>query len=253
MPRRAREKSNSGMYHVVMRGINKQTIFEDGEDYEKFLSLLFYYRERCGYAIHAWCLMNNHAHLLIEIGEDPISIVFKKICSNYAYYYNTKYQRVGHLFQDRFKSEAVEDDAYYLSVLRYIHMNPVKAGLCKKPEQYEHSSYREYIRKTKRKLADTGRALEMLGRDEFIHYTLTQNEDVLLDVSEITGSRMTDEAAKEIIKKLTGCRNSSEFQNLDVKKRNEAFRQMIREDIMINQAARLTGWSRTVIRRALES
>lgn len=253
MPRKAREKSNSGMYHVVMRGINKQTIFEGGEDCDKFLSLLYYYRERCGYAIHAWCLMNNHVHLLIEIGEDPISIVFKKICSNYAYYYNTKYQRVGHLFQDRFKSEAVEDDAYYLSALRYIHMNPVKAGLCKKPEQYEYSSYREYLGRTKAKLSDTDRALDMLGREEFIHYTLTRNEDMLLDVSEIVGTKMTDEAAKAIIRKLTDCRNPSEFQNLDYRKRNEAFRQMIQEGIMLNQAARLTGWSRTVIRRALES
>ena len=80
--------------------------------------------------------MGNHVHLLMKFEQDPIEVVFKKIASLYAIYFNTKYQRIGHLFQDRYSSEPVEDDAYFLQVLRYIHMNPVKAGLCKVPEDY---------------------------------------------------------------------------------------------------------------------
>lgn len=251
MPRKPRVKSDSGMYHVMMRGINRQTIFEDDEDCEKFLSLLAYYRSRCGYKIHAWCLMGNQVHLLMEIGKEPIDTVFKKLGTTYAYYFNTKYQRVGHLFQDRFGSEPVEDDAYYLSALRYIHMNPVKAGICRSPEQYEYSSFPEYVGSSSRKLADTTMALSMLGTEELIRYTLAPNEDVLLDVSEIVGTKMSDEMAKAIMEKLTGCRNASEFQALRREERDEAFRQMIGKGIMINQAARLTGWTRTVIRRAL--
>ena len=96
MPRSARKKSNSGMYHVMLRGINRQSIFEDDDDCEKFLFLLSSYKEKCGYKVYAWCLMGNHIHLLMKFEQDPIEIVFKKIASLYAIYFNTKYERVGH-------------------------------------------------------------------------------------------------------------------------------------------------------------
>ena len=252
MPRVARKISNSGLYHVVMRGINRQTIFEDAEDYEKFLSLLLWYKEKCKYRIHAWCLMDNHVHLLIEVLGDPISIVFKKIGTNYATYFNTKYQRVGHLFQDRFRSEPVEDDTYFLQVLRYIHMNPVKAGMCENPQDYEFSSYREYIGDSNSQITDTRMALSMLGLPEFIRYTLTQNDDVFLDVSDKVGSKLTDEAARAVIKELTGCKNVAEFQMLNNYQRDAALKEIIKQGVAVNQAARLTGWSRPVIRRAIE-
>ena len=252
MPRQPRKISDSGMYHVVMRGINRQTIFEDEEDCEKFLFLLSWYKEKCKYRIHAWCLMGNHIHLLIEIVGDPIDVVFKKIGVSYAAYFNQKYQRVGHLFQDRFGSEAVEDDSYYLSALRYIHMNPVKAGLCKKPEDYEYSSYKEYVGKSARSIAYKDMALDMLGLKEFARYTLAENEDVFLDVTEFVGGRMPDAVAKEIIESCTGCKSVSEFQMLNNYERDAAFKVIVNNGVAINQVARLTGWSRPVIKRALE-
>ena len=252
MPRKPRQQSNSGMYHVILRGINRQTIFEDDEDCEKFLFLLSSYKEKCGYKVYAWCLMDNHIHLLIKTEKDPIGIVFKKIASVYAIYFNTKYQRVGHLFQDRFRSEPVEDDAYFLQALRYIHMNPVKAGMCENPQDYEFSSYREYIGDSNSQITDTGMALSMLGLPEFIRYTLTQNDDVFLDVSDKVGSKLTDEAARAVIEELTGCKNVAEFQMLNNYQRDDAFRVIIKQGVAVNQAARLTGWSRPVIRRAIE-
>ena len=90
-------------------------------------------KEISGFEMYAFCLMTNHVHLLLRETDEPLEVVFKRIGSRYAYWYNNKYQRIGHLFQDRFKSENVEDDAYFLTVLRYIIQNPMKAGMEKEP------------------------------------------------------------------------------------------------------------------------
>lgn len=104
MPRQARKKCESGIYHVMIRGINRQDIFEDDEDTQKFLELLMHYKAVCGYQIYAYCLMENHVHIVMREGEEEIGSVFKRIGAAYVYYYNLKYRRKGHLFQDRFKS-----------------------------------------------------------------------------------------------------------------------------------------------------
>lgn len=114
MPREARVTSESGRYHIMLRGINKQNIFESDEDKEKYISILREYKERCGFELYGFCLMSNHIHLLIKTGEEPLESIFKKIGSKYVYWYNLKYDRCGHLFQDRFKSEPVDSDKYFL-------------------------------------------------------------------------------------------------------------------------------------------
>ena len=154
MPRKARKKSESGIYHIMMRGINRQNIFEEDDDNMKFLQILEQYRDKCGYDIYAYCLMGNHVHLLLKIGEEPLEQVMRRICGSYVYWYNWKYQRIGNLFQDRFKSEPIEDDKYFLIVLRYIHQNPLKAGLIKDIEKYKWSSYGEYLGEVKLVNAD---------------------------------------------------------------------------------------------------
>jgi putative transposase len=121
MPRRARKLSLTGIYHVMLRGINQQKIMEDKEDKEKLLTILKECKLISGYKLYAYCLMGNHLHLIIKVEEEPLDKIFKRICGRYVYWYNAKYRRVGHLFQDRFKSEPIEDERYLLSVLRYIH------------------------------------------------------------------------------------------------------------------------------------
>ena len=145
MPRRAREKSKTGVYHVIFRGINKQRIFEEEQDYRKFLYALKDQQPKSEYEIYAYCLMTNHIHLLMKEGEEELGTVFRRIASKYVQWYNGKYERVGHLFQDRFKSEVVETPGYFLGVLRYIHQNPLKAGMVQKLSDYPWSSYREYF------------------------------------------------------------------------------------------------------------
>ena len=129
----------------MLRGINRQQIFEEAEDCYKFLAILKEYKEICGYRVYAYCLMGNHIHLLLKEGTEPLEQVFKRLCGKFVYWYNAKYQRTGHLFQDRFKSEPVDTQEYLQTVIRYIHQNPVKAGICKKISEYAYSSYAAYF------------------------------------------------------------------------------------------------------------
>ena len=115
----------------MLRGINQQVIFEDNEDYVKFIEVLCKYKAVSGYKVFAYCLMTNHIHILLKEENEPIELIIKRVGGSYAYWYNWKYYRKGHLFQDRYRSEPVENDSYFLTVLRYIHQNPVKANIVK--------------------------------------------------------------------------------------------------------------------------
>lgn len=107
--------------------------------------------------------MSNHAHFLIKENKDPISIVMKKICGEYGSWFNYRHKRIGHLFQDRFKSECVETDSYFTAVLKYILNNPVKVGIAKEIGEYQWDSYREYVKKNH--ITDIGFALSMLNQN----------------------------------------------------------------------------------------
>ena len=164
MARQQREKSSTGIYHVMLRGINRSDIFLEDEDKVVFLNTLLLKKSKEEYVLHAYCLMDNHVHLLIQEKEDDISRIMKRIGITYVRYFNKKYQRIGPLFQDRYKSEKVEDDGYLLTVMRYIHNNPVAAGLVKKPRAYNWSSYNDYLVKTKTtSFVDTKLILGMFG------------------------------------------------------------------------------------------
>jgi REP element-mobilizing transposase RayT len=113
----------------MVRGINRQDIFQNDEDKGVYLKRIAKYKDECGFKIYAYCFMCNHIHLLIKEGEKSISEAMKKIGTSYVYWYNLKHNRTGHLFQDRFRSEVVENDAYLLTVAKNIHQNPVKIGL----------------------------------------------------------------------------------------------------------------------------
>jgi REP element-mobilizing transposase RayT len=148
MARRARRKSDSGIYHVMARGIDRQEIFRNPEDYEKYRQVLKECKSISGYELYAYCLMPNHVHLLFHESEEGLGKTFQRIGSRYAAWFNKKYARCGHLFQDRFKSEPVEDDRYFLVLLRYIHLNPVAAKICRGAADYRWSSYRELVGKS---------------------------------------------------------------------------------------------------------
>lgn len=239
MPRQARKKSESGIYHVMLRGINQQQIFEDEEDYEKFFQILQECKAVSGFKLFAYCLMGNHIHLLIKPEQEALEQVFKRIGGRYVYWYNVKYQRVGHLFQDRFKSEPVEDDNYFLTVIRYIHQNPVKAGICKEIGDYKYSSYRDYQKELG--LVDTDFAYSMLSKQEFERYNHEINVDRCLEIRDTPKVRVTDEQAKRVIEKYSKCKTVSEFQWLDSKSRDDFIAIFKQEGLSIRQISRLTG------------
>lgn len=147
--------------------------------------------------------MGNHIHMLLHEQKEDIGQIMRRIGASYVYWYNFKYKRCGHLFQDRYKSEPVETDEYFLTVLRYIHNTPKKAGLVKNISEYKWSSYNDYI--NNEGITGTDFALEMMTNDnkkaveEFIKFHAEQNEDKCLEIEE--NIRLTDEEAKEIIRK----------------------------------------------------
>lgn len=214
MPRSARTKSESGRYHIMLRGINKQVIFAEDEDRRKFLSILSQSKEKSGCKIYAYCLMGNHIHLFLEEGQEPIENTMKRIGSQYVYWYNLKYSRTGHLFQDRFKSEPVDDPEYFYTVIRYIHQNPVKAGLSEELE-YPFSSFSAYLAPEKSELVDTEVPLAGISYDDFIKTQYENSSDLCLDVQEsFPVARVTDEQAQVIIRKISRTDNINEFQLL---------------------------------------
>lgn len=247
MPRQARKKSASGIYHVMLRGINKQQIFEDEEDCDKFLWVLKETKAVSEYKLYAYCLMGNHIHLLIKEEKEPLEQIFKRIGGKFVYWYNIKYQRVGHLFQDRFKSEPVEDDAYFFTVLRYIHQNPVKAEICKNIEDYEYSSYREYI--DRNWIVDTDFVLDIMPLEEFVSYNHKENTDKCLEIEDKQITRLTDEQAQYIIELCSGCKNATEFQKLSKTDRDKYLEEFKNKGLSIRQASRLTGVSVALVRK----
>ncbi len=246
MPRQARKKSQSGIYHIMLRGINGQVIFEDEQDKEKFLEALKTYKAISEYKVFAYCLMSNHIHLLLKIGKEDLDLIVKRIAGSYVYWYNWKYKRRGHLFQDRFKSEPIEDDAYFLTVLRYIHQNPIKSGLCKKIGEYKFSSYNEYT--IKPYVVDNEFCFEIVDRDEFIIFNNQNNSDICLDIEE-NNFRLTDEEAKIIIQKISKCKSVTDFQNLSIDKRDKYLKVLREKGLSIRQISRLTGISFNVVRK----
>jgi REP element-mobilizing transposase RayT len=246
MPRQAREKSRSGIYHIMLRGINRQILFEDEEDYQKFIATLKEYKEISGYKIFAYCLMNNHVHLLLRKEQEELDLIMKRIAGSYVYWYNWKYKRKGHLFQDRFKSEPVEDNRYFLTVLRYIHQNPVKACLCKNCGKYKYSSYNEYVNVAE--FVDTELCFDLIEKEYFAEYNNAYNEDVCLEL-EAEEFRLTDAEAQQIIRRISKCENATEFQCLSVEKRNEFLLKLRNEGLSIRQISRLTGVSFNVVRK----
>ena len=249
MPRQARKHAESGIYHVMFRGIDRQLIFEDKQDYLFLLEIIQECKDICNFELYAYCLMGNHVHLLIKTLDDSLETIMKRIAGRYVYWYNVKYKRIGHLLQDRFKSEPVEDVAYFLTVLRYIHQNPVKAKMCSKPKDYAFSSYAAYIGNDD--LVDTDFALSMLPLDEFVSFNNAANEDRCLDVSDKTRQAVTDDQARDFIHKVSRCQTIAEFQNLEQQKKAQFIKKIHAKGVSVRQLSRLTGTSKGMVEKCI--
>ncbi|WP_458411766.1 transposase [Schinkia sp. CFF1] len=258
MPREAREKSETGNYHIIWRGANKQEIFHDDLDSRKFLDILKNYKIKCALTVHAWCLMGNHAHLLVKEGNEDISVTMKRIGVSYAGYYNRKYITTGHLFQDRFRSENVDNNRYFRTVVRYIHQNPVKAGIVHSPSEWKWSSCLGYYGKGlyPENLLDSSEMLGMIStdtriaRDRFKEFNERKNHDQCLE-DQIEKKGVTDEEARLKIMEVLGEIEIPQVKSLPKEKRKEVLRKVKKIDrISLRQTARILGVSVTLIFKA---
>ncbi len=194
MPRLPRKKSSTGIYHITMRGVNKSNIFLEHEDYTTFLNYLQNIKESAGVEIYAYCLMTNHIHLLVKEVNEDLSKTIQRLGAGFVGWYNRKYERVGHLFQSRYGSEVVETDAYLLMISRYVHQNPVKAGLARKVIDYPWSSIREY--RGRPRICNTQFLLAYFGKPD----SLTARREMLLAQEyEVAGEKEAMDRVASII------------------------------------------------------
>ncbi len=235
----------------MLRGINRQQIFYEEADCVYFIKLLSKYKKESGYDLFAYCLMGNHVHLLIRVQKEPISLVIKRIADSFVYWYNGKYERSGHLFQGRFKSEVIDSEQYFIAALRYILRNPVVAGLCNSPDEYAFSSGREYLC-GETGISDIEFAYSLLTPASLAEFVSISNDDRFLEIDETIPVRLTDDKATEMILEEFGAFKPAVGRPDERQDLYLSIRKLIRSGISIRQLSRLTGISKKVIEKALK-
>ncbi len=257
MPRNARLRSKSGLYHVVMRGIDRQNIFYNDVDYQHFIDTLGKVKTEDRFELYGYCLMSNHVHLLIYEKSEEIPQIMKRIVTSYAWWFNMKYERSGHVFQGRYGSECVEDDRYLLTVIRYIHQNPVKAGMVDTAEDYRWSSIRAYYsgREYQSSLTDIDFILEIFAPDKteaisrFREHMNMEVQDSCLEIE--VKLRKTDEQLKADIEALLNGMPITSLHGFDKKKRDEVIRQIkLIDGATQRQIARVIGLNQNIVFKA---
>lgn len=187
MARPLRLEAENTFYHLTNRGDGRKKIYASEYDNEKFLEYVLQAKKRFKFRLYAYVLMCNHYHLFVETLLPNLSKIMHFINSSYTTYYNTKRNKSGHLFQGRYKSVVVDTDSYFLELTRYIHLNPVKAGIVKLPEEYKWSSYKAYLGKAEDKYIDREAIKErtdLWGRryEDFVMTAIDQKEDLFKDI-----------------------------------------------------------------------
>ena len=239
----SRPISEMGYYHVILRGNGKQIIFEERSDNIHFLQNLKQYSTENKIVINAFCLMENHVHLLVYDGERNLSLFMKRLAGNYAIWFNRKYQRSGHLFEGRYVSVPVESEDRLCTVFRYILNNPQKAHICAAPD-YPWSSYKSY--RNPFSFVDTSVFEKLLGSfEEYAAYIAAKYEDE----DPYDWVRTRDDAwAASVIRKTLGT-EGGKIRSFDFETRNSAIRLLKEKGLSVRQIERLTGISKSVIQR----
>lgn len=241
MPRKARARSSTGIYHCILRGVDKRDIFLDDQDRFKFINELKDAKEKYGYELYAYCLMDNHVHMLIKENKVDISKIMHNVVLRYSIYFNLKYERVGHLFQNRYVSKPVETERYLLTVQRYIHQNPPYM------ETYKWSSYKEYVT-NRREIVDTKFILELFAKDkqmainEFRTFTCKKIEKI--SVADFKDSELVRNIPDKEVIKLIGeslnLKNILEIKQYNTNIRNEFLKEIMEiEGITVCQLSRI--------------
>ncbi|MCR5503847.1 MAG: transposase [Lachnospiraceae bacterium] len=245
--------SSTGIYHIVLRSVNQHIIFEEDSDYRKFLYLLSDCKDKYDIKVYAYCLMDNHIHLLLNSPPDRLSSFFQSLGTRFVRWYNSKYSRTGYLFQDRFYSTVIESDRAFLAALIYIHNNPVKANICRYPSEYHWSSFNTYYGQ-KSNLVDITYACVIVGTEELLHRCFAFESDFSDDALFANDHRkvrhsLSDEKALSIFKSVTKLSSTSEASTVGKVERNRFVRTLKINGLTVKQVARFMNVSETTVKR----
>lgn len=250
MARKKRILSESGRYHIILRGNNQQNLFYDDQDRYFLLNRLKKYSSELKIDIFAYCLMDNHIHILLGNAIKTLSLFVQKLANSYVYYFNRKYERSGHLFQGRFKSEAVDDEIYFKTVLRYILQNPVKVRKYHF-ENFKWSNYKDFI-KYNYSNSDESNALNFVcslfdSKNQLINFLLEKNCDSCMEYE--NHFFISDIKAIQIINQIFK-KHPAQLLKLDMIDAGPKIKKLKEKGLSISQISRLTGINRKILKTA---
>lgn len=248
MPHAARKKSASGYYHVVPKGIHDQIIFENDTDRRIYLELMRQAKRETGLRIHAYALMSNHVHFVLEDEHDMLSAFMKMIDERYGKHVAEETGRKGGILVRPFWSEPIETENYLLCAVRYVHANPAVAGICP-ASAYEWSSAKDYLGRSG--ITDTDTVLDLLGgREGFISWSQACNMTTYAFPGSRLKGHLKDDELVSIAKMLLGNCNIS---SRGIEERNEAIRLLIYRGFSNRQISRVCGVGRGVVESVRET
>lgn len=243
MPRAKRTYSESGYSHIVTRGSSRQILFEDDMDYKVFVRYMYEFSKNTNIKIICFALMPNHVHILIKDNDALVSQFMHVLLGWYATYYNKKYDSTGHLFENRYKYNAIEDDRYLLGAVRYILQNPLKAGLTRKLD-YKWSSYSSYFNPDS--FVDTEIIENFYPQPyDYINFLKCSELDYYFDLKTISKN---DEYVRWLIKEKYRVSNAKQIKTLQRTKRDKIIKELIQNGMSVKQLSRLAGIPYGVIR-----
>lgn len=251
MPRTARITNVTDYYHVMMRGIDRRSLFEDTHDFIIYRDKLFKYATECNITLFAYCLMSNHIHIALKVNDKSLDQFAKKLNVSYAQYFNNIYQRTGPVFQDRFKSELILTEQQLMKTIRYIHLNPVKAGLCKDPEDYDFSSLVDYMYSVPNSPVCFDNISNMHeNAADLLRFTAVDDDFNCMDIdSSYQRSQYTDQELIRMMKIWFPDTDRESIIKMNKEDRYKLIYELRQKHISINQICRVTGFTKGIVQK----
>ncbi len=255
MARQRRILSNSNYYHILIRGNNKNYIFEKNKAKKIFWDKLCVLEFEKDLELAAWCIMNNHVHLVAKVEPEKLSKAMKRLNTSFAMYWHRTNHSVGHVFQDRFKSIPIESDVSLLNVIRYVHNNPVKAKLVKHIGEYNWSSYQNYLLEPKNDVMEFVWKLFNSNEKRYIDFHQEEDDREYLEIKE-DQYQIRQEYANKIINKV--CDKYKLNDRVEISRNPLILREIVkqindRSNISLREFAKLIGVNESKIKKIKKS